>query len=376
MKHIEIILLVCLVVPVLARAQSVETFNAIRLEDAASGNAVTIDPSALTTPYSIVFPASKPANGTGTEALRFNRLTQSMSFSTVPQLNLSAQQIGYLDADGYTLRGSANFLWDTTAKDVNLTALGSNSALQVKRLTPDNTTLATFEGGNVGVGTATPGVSVDVNGDFAIDEMTYSGALATTNNDVDFGNTNKVGFVRVATPLATDINLTGLVGGRNGKMIQIYNATSKNIVIVNDSPLSNDTCRFKTSETGNLSIRPRGTSQFTYSAAEQKWIMTSNVNSNTIGFTSGTYHHTVRNVPVPTNNSAYLYLTSTVPMINGNYNVTLEDGLVVGQIFAVEYGGKIETILIGGPNIRQCNNHDKQADMWVWNGTYWTCYGH
>ncbi|MBK6290561.1 MAG: hypothetical protein IPF59_02230 [Ignavibacteria bacterium] len=376
MKNIALAFLMSLAAPAVVLCQSIETFNAIRLEDAATGNTVTIDPSAVTTSYSIVFPASKPSIGVGSEVMRFNRLTQSMSFSLVPQLNLAPQQVAYLDADAVTLRGSANFLWDTTASQLRIGTAGSSSAMQVKRLGADASPLATFEGGGLGIGTAIPGVSVDVDGDFSIDEMTYNATLGATNNDVDFGNTNKVGFVRIASPLTADISLTGMVGGRNGKMIQIYNATTKNIVIVNDSPLSNDTCRFKTSETGNLSIRPRGTSQFTYSAAEQKWIMTTNVNSNTIGFTSGSYHHTNRNVPVPTNNSAYLYLTSSVKMKNGNYNVMLEDGLVVRQIFAVEYGGAIETILIGGPNIRQCNHHDKQADMWVWNGTYWTCYGH
>ncbi|MBK6290563.1 MAG: hypothetical protein IPH85_05160 [Ignavibacteria bacterium] len=375
MKRIFVFVAVLLTTPAFMLGQSVETFGSIRLEESTSGNTATLNPSALSTSYSLVFPSTWPSAGPTQQALIFNRNTQLLTFSPIPILDLAPQQIGYLDADGTTLRGSSQMLWDTLETKLTIASSGTGPVLSVTRSPASSSPLVTFEGGNVGVGTSTPQATLDINGDFGVRELSFTGALGVNNHNVDFGNTNKIGFVRIATNLASDINLTGLVGGRSGKMIQLYNATSRNIVIVNESANSTDTCRFKTSSVGNLSIRPRGTSTFTYSTAEQRWVMTSNVNSSTIGLTSGRHTITAGNKIVPTNLSAYMYVECNFPIPRRGYNVGLENGRVVGQIFAVEYGGT-EEVLIGGNNIEQCVWHDKKADFWVWNGTKWICYGH
>lgn len=363
-------------------AQSSETFNMIRLEDETTGNQLELSTTGLTGSYSLKLPASPTTSGPVNAGLFVNRFTQDMAFAPTPNIGLLPAQVAYLDSDGFTLRGSNSFTWDTTLGRLSLVKTEPGRLLSVTRSTPSSRPIATFIGGNVGIGTATPNSTLDVDGDFSIRELSYTSALNVANHNVDFGNGNKAGMVRIGSTTTNDISITGLVGGRNGKMIQLYNATGFNIVIVNESSSSTDTCRFKTSETGDLSVRPKGTSTFIYSAAEQRWIMTSNVNSSTIGFTSGTASTSVGNNTVETNNSAFIYLTNTIPLIgtppryaDAIPNVFLTDGRVVGQILAIEYAGP-QPVFLGGANVLQCNRHDKQADMFIWSGTRWVCYGH
>ncbi|MBK6290562.1 MAG: hypothetical protein IPH85_05155 [Ignavibacteria bacterium] len=363
-------------------AQSVETFNTIRLEDETTGNLLELTTSGLANSYTLNLPPAPLLSGPVNTGLFVNRFTQSMAFAPVPNLGMLPQQVAYLDSDGFTLRGTNSFTWDTVANRMSLIKSAPGSVLSISRTTPSSQPVATFVGGSVGIGTASPTTALDVKGDFSIRELNYTAALALSTNNMDFGNGNKAGMVRIGSTTTQDVAITGLVGGRNGKLIQLYNATGFNIVIVNESSASTDTCRFKTSETGDLSIRPKGTSTFIYSAAEQRWIMTSNVNSSTIGFTSGTASTSPGNTTVETNNSAFVYLTNTIPLIgtppryaDAIPNVFLTNGRVVGQILAIEYAGP-EPVFLGGPNVLNCNKHDKQADMFIWSGTRWICYGH
>jgi len=390
-----------------SRAQSTETFNTIRFEDPSSiGSFITIQPPSGISPYSLTLPSSM---STGTWGFRINGQTGSMSWS--PWMNLvgSDKQIAWFKGTD-SVKSSSRLMWDDvnaaftltnsaaiTASDTTMTLLNTatsstasinkvglqilstgtlsgastvNTALIVDAQGAATNYAALFLNGRVGINTSTPAAALDINGDVAFREVNYTTALAATVNDAVFSTNNNYSYVRIASQ-TTAVRINGIAGGVSGKMIILYNATLFNITLANEATASVAANRINSPGGGNTLITPGASVQLLYSGAESRW---------RIAFAGpgaltqyGNADVTVsNNLVLPTSSASYLLLTT--PTALNRYTVTLEDGLVKGQILVVQNGGP-KIVDFGGTNVITDGSFNGMADgdsiLFVWNGTSW-----
>lgn len=409
--------------------ESSETFYQIRLEDQATGHGVMLRPAtAMSSSYTLTWPASIPVFGSPTEikALTVNSST-NFSWSNMAQLNGSAGQVGYFTSAS-EMTGSPSLTWDNTNARLTLTSAIAGPALSltksgvqtalstglsVENLSTATTTgankvalnvvstgaildtnrgmtvsvagggvnyAATFSGGNVGIGTSAPNTSLDVNGTWAVRELNFTGSLssgATFNNNVDFGSTNAASYVRIGTSMSASWSLTGLVGGTDGKRIDIYNATGHVLTIKNENAGSSAANRIRTSNGGDIVVNNGAMVGLIYSANESRWriFSLSPLNVQTLAGLSNVTT-VAANTVLPVSTSSYVKITNTT----ANYQVLLEDGIVIGQICVVhnvEASTKDISFKTSSPtNIAgvaaSLNSVGPgMAYFFVWDGTYW-----
>ncbi|MDP4199652.1 MAG: hypothetical protein Q8922_03515 [Bacteroidota bacterium] len=144
-----------------------------------------------------------------------------------------------------------------------------------------------FEGGNVGINTTAPATYLDINGDLA---TRYSSVSASNgaNNNLTIGTSS---FVRLTGPTAS-FSVTGIAGGVDGKMLVLFNATTQQITISNESASSLAANRIWTlNSTGDIVISGKGAVKLIYSAADSRWIV---ISSSTTVSTSTTGVITVK----------------------------------------------------------------------------------
>jgi hypothetical protein len=137
--------------------------------------------------------------------------------------------------------------------------------------------------GNLGIGTNSPNVKLDINGDLALREGTALSLSNGANNDIAIGRNS---FYRITGPTAV-FTITGLSGGYDGKMVTLYNTTGQQLTIANQNTSSAAANRIITT-TGADVVTPVNTSvvQFQYNATLSRWII---VGGQNIGaFPAGT----------------------------------------------------------------------------------------
>jgi len=128
---------------------------------------------------------------------------------------------------------------------------------------------ATFQGGNVGINTATPATYVDVNGDFATRYSSYT-ASNGSNNDIAVGTSS---FVRFTGPSAA-YSITGVAGGVDGKVIVLYNSTTQSFTVSNENANSTAANRIWTlNSAGDLVIAGKAAVKLMYSTSDSRWIV-------------------------------------------------------------------------------------------------------
>jgi hypothetical protein len=238
-----------------------------------------------------------------------------------------------------------------------------------------NNYAAVFPTGNVGVGTSTPNVMLDVNGAIALREYNYTGTINSTNNNMDFtGGGNTSSFIRVASTMSANVELTGLAGGYSGKIIKIYNASTEGIRVKHLSGSSNSSNQIKTSTSGDLMISPGLTYEFLYSGADGKWLVTSSSPGGITTFGQESVNINASTV-LPASTASYIQVTAPNSLCSGSgCNVTLEDGVTVGQIVVIQNNGPGK-INFTGTNFSATNNDDdlvaNNTIPFMWSGTKW-----
>lgn len=250
---------------------------------------------------------------------------------------------------------------------------GTNIGLSVNVAGGTSNYAATFTGGSVGIGDDTPDATLDLDGDLAYTEYSYTGTLAATNNNVDFdGNDNRFALVRVGTQTATR-TITGFEGGVAGKTFNLINASGYPIIIEPQSTASTAANRIIAPDNDKVAIAHRSSAQFVYSGVDSRWYVSATSPSNVVSFppTDQTINGT--GGVLQSSTSAYLRVNNTSA---SNQNVTLEDGVTVGQVIIVQLiTTSAKNITLTGANLiasaSDASLTPGQAVILVWDGTYW-----
>jgi hypothetical protein len=188
---------------------------------------------------------------------------------------------------------------------------------------------------------------------------------------VAFTPGNKTSFIRIASTLATPVTITGIAGGKDGKQLTLYNATSRNITIAAEGLSSLAQNRVRTPTDVNLVITPGAAYQLNYSGAEQRWRATFASPSDLTMMGQQEVTINANNTFLPSN-ASYLRVKTTGSA--NKYDVYLDNGVIPGQILVVENVGP-KDIVFNGTNIIMDNAFNTMAPgdccIFVWNGSKW-----
>lgn len=250
---------------------------------------------------------------------------------------------------------------------------GTNVGLAVTASGGTSNYAALFSSGRVGIGDDTPDATLDLDGDLAYTEYSYTGTLTATNNDVDFdGNDNRFALVRVGTQTAAR-TITGFEGGVAGKTFNLINASGYPIIIEPQATGSVAANRIITPDNDKVAIAYRSSAQFVYSGIDSRWYVSATSPSNVVSFPPTDQTVAGTGSVLQSSTSAYLRVNNTSA---ANQNVTLEDGVTVGQVIIVQLittSGK--NITLTGANLIASASDSSltpgQAVILVWDGTYW-----
>ncbi|MBI2793146.1 MAG: hypothetical protein HYX66_00670 [Ignavibacteria bacterium] len=404
--------------------ESVETFNAIRLENSTNpGETITLSAPTGTVSYSLTLPATAPSNTTQRWAFSLNGSSNNLTWYATPLG--SPGQLPYFQTTEEIV-GSPYLLWDNSTQKLEVSGIGSGvlasfsksatdlsgneTVLKIASTSPStagsvtktllslsatgstgststvrgiavdvtggtNNYPATFVGGNVGIGTSTPNVVLDIEGSIAYREYNYTGSLSATNNNIDFtGGGNTRSFVRVASSITANVSLTGFAGGYSGKILNVYNATSEGLRIVNESTNSSAANRIMTAG-GDLMISPGMNYQFIYSAMDQRWIVTTASPGGITSLGEESVNLQADGTALPSSTASYIQVTAPTSICSSSgCNVSLEDGVNVGQILVVQNNGP-RPIKFTGTNMATTNSTSTlqaaETIPFMWSGTRW-----
>ena len=385
-------------------------------------NTVSLRAGSMTTNTSYVLPSTLGAVGqvpriasiSGSEAT-LDWLTVSTTFSGTPT------QVAFFKSST-ELTSSADVAWDTTLRTLNLVTTSRSSELlalsESGAQTANDTTMslintstststltkrgllisstgswtgtniglsvavsggtsnyaAIFTGGRVGVGDDTPDATLDLDGDLAYTEYSYTGTLAVgNNNDIDFdGNDNRFALLRVGTQGGTR-TITGFEGGVPGKTFNLINASGYPIIITPQSTASVAANRIITPDNDNVVIGFRSSAQFVYSGVDSRWYVSATSPSNVVSFPPTDQTVTGAGATLASSTSAYLRINNTSA---NNQNVALEDGVTPGQVVIVQnIPTSAKNITLTGANVNVLSTDATlqagQAIILVWDGTQW-----
>ncbi len=229
---------------------------------------------------------------------------------------------------------------NATGLAVTATANGAGTSTGLNVTAGGGTTnyAALFNGGRVGIGNAAPATGLDLSSDFATRELNYATAMPASSNDVNFdASGNLISLVRIANA-AAPFTITGFAGGRNGKMLTVYNATGQALSIANQSASSVAANRVITGTAANVVLQSGSSVDFKYSPTDARWFIASlndlsqlpgmfvNYNTataqNTAVITSANYLYNIAYAASATTNNALGALITSASGTSGATNAT------------------------------------------------------
>ena len=418
-----------------AQDNSVETFNAIRLEHSANpGESITLSAPSGLTGYSVVLPATPAPTDGARYSFSLSGTGNGMSWYQTPFG--ATKRVAFFKSDE-ELIGSTNFQWDDTTKTLSLSSTtnkpllslsknsdlsagdtilkfngkykstggnrvdisllqfaadgsqlangstvtgldinvqhGSSSTpnpsratgLKIKVSGADTNRAAIISGGNVGVNTDYPKVYLDVAGDVAYRE--------NSNDAMNFdGKGNRFSFLRIGSSTTQMVEIKGIKGGYDGKVLTMYNATGQTIRLANKAA-NDSTNSIKSGANADLLLLPGNSYQLIYSGTEKLWIVAYSGPGDLAQLGNKEVNITGDGETLPSSVASYIQINTPNTNNVNTYNVALEDGTTPGQILVVQNKGpkKISFDTTNAVWDNTTDLQDGESIILVWNVTAW-----
>ncbi len=190
---------------------------------------------------------------------------------------------------------------------------------------------------SVGINTATPAATLDVNGDVVF----RTGTLAVANGitlalDV---NITKFSYYRVEGPTA-DFTIAGITEGVDGRLLTLFNRSGFTMQLNNEDAGAALTDQIVTGTNASITITNKGIINLQYDGNEGKWIVKSNSKGGAIGGGgfwelngSNIFNNNTGNVGIGTNNPYTKLMIETPYNTSGWYHIGRNgtDSIVVGE---------------------------------------------
>ncbi len=186
------------------------------------------------------------------------------------------------------LKGNTNSSNDVAAKIDFLNGLGTNNTARIENITSGTSTaegqllfytkaaalterMRINEDGDVGIGTAAPNTALDVAKDIAIRESVVTLSINAISNMSGLIDKSFVNF----DSAPSDFTIYGIADGVDGKILRLYNSTTYNMTLANETGFNTAANRILTMSGGNISTVGDGVITLQYSGSEQRWIVVS-----------------------------------------------------------------------------------------------------
>jgi len=132
------------------------------------------------------------------------------------------------------------------------------------------------DGTNVGIGTSSPNVKLDVNGALALRSTSIS--LSADVNNLDIGSYT---YIRLSNSSASSVSITGFAGGYDGRILIITRVpgSGPGVTVSYESTSSNAENRVLTGDGNakNIVATDGGSIMMIYDGTAQRWILISNI---------------------------------------------------------------------------------------------------
>lgn len=125
---------------------------------------------------------------------------------------------------------------------------------------------------NVGIGNTDPKATLDIKGDliFRVDTLNLINGI---NDNIDITTSRSMNYI--LTGPNTTFELGGFTGGKDGRIITLYNSTPAAYYVVNYSALTIPTNQINTGTGANVTMNSYSTITFQYLALDSLWHMVS-----------------------------------------------------------------------------------------------------
>jgi hypothetical protein len=180
----------------------------------------------------------------------------------------------YVDNNGQIFRSTTGVngnAWSLTGNSLSGTeVLGSTNNQPVKLYTNNAERVRIKETGEVGIGTNSPNVALDINGAVAYRAITPATISASPQNNYNPGTGT---FIRLVTTAdLADYNISGIAGGYDGKMLIFRNTGVTKVSFLNQDGGSTDVNRIICSTGSEIELLPNHTITLIYDATTQRWV--------------------------------------------------------------------------------------------------------
>jgi hypothetical protein len=144
--------------------------------------------------------------------------------------------------------------------------IGTTDAQPLAFKTNGIETMRILSTGNVGIGTPTPDAKLDVNGDFSLSKRVFNTGIVGTFHNLNTQNSSVIKYFG-----SSNVTITGLVGGTDGKIIMLFASPTSTIILKHNNTGSLIGNRILTVNSGDLTIPGGGSVTLMYDVDGSYW---------------------------------------------------------------------------------------------------------